>query len=52
MSRKNNNIERHEKTKGMGMRSAQKSFKNLSKIYADAKGIIKKFVFFVFFDVP
>ena len=23
------------------MRSAQKSFKNLSKIYADAKGIMK-----------
>ena len=25
----------------MGMRSAQKSFRNLSKIYADAKGIMK-----------
>ena len=30
------------------MRFAQKS----EKIYADAKGIIKKFVSFVFFDVP
>ena len=30
----------------------RKTKSNLSKIYADAKGIMKKFVSFVFFDVP
>jgi len=42
------NIEKHERYEKMGMRFAQKSFKNLSKIYADAKGIIKIRVFRVF----
>ena len=39
---------RRRKTKS----NLRKSFENLSKIRDDAKGIIKIFVSFVFFDVP